>query len=200
MSARQNLHSQLSPRRRHECKTKRHLSVTPAHRTPSASLLQLGSHPRFFIPSLYLTVLSHTGALPAALTLAARAAFLDLQVPKTKVISTLSEAADEDELSGIKAAVRRKGAKIGRRGQKADGTGAEWELDGGRTGGMEGREGLPVLVTLNMVSLDGGGAGRGGVRVLVWVWVWVWICDIRHGWVCGESGRKVADVAPLEAL
>lgn len=119
---------------------------------PTSLSLALALTPRFFIPSLYLTVLSHTGALPSALILAARAAFLDLAIPKTKVISTMSLAENEDDLSGIKAAVRRKGPKVGRRGQSATGTGAEWELDGGGTEGLGGAENLPVLVTLNMVS------------------------------------------------
>lgn len=109
---------------------------------------------RFFIPSLHLTVLTSSGSLPSALTLAARAAFLDLRIPKTKFISTESALENEEDLSGIKAAVRRKGGLKGKKSAAAAAAnGAEWELDS-TAGGlerMEGAEGLPVLITLNLV-------------------------------------------------
>ena len=111
---------------------------------------------RFFIPSLHLTVLTSSGALPAALTLAARAAFLDLRIPKTKIISTESALENEEDLSGIKAAVRRKGGPKGKKSTAAAASnGAEWELDtsGGGVERMQGAEGLPVLITLNLVCL-----------------------------------------------
>ncbi len=109
---------------------------------------------RYFIPSLHLTLLSTSGNIITALILAARAAFQDLRVPKTKVIST-GAAEDTDEqkdLSGIKAAVRAN--RAGGRGKgKGAARGAEWELDmeGDGTMRMEGREKLPILITLNLV-------------------------------------------------
>ena len=109
---------------------------------------------RYFIPSLHLTILSSSGALPSTLTLAARAAFLDLRIPKTKVISTESALENEEDLSGIKAAVRRKGGLKGKKSAAAAAAnGAEWELDatGGGVEKVRGAEGLPVLVTLNLV-------------------------------------------------
>lgn len=59
---------------------------------------------------------------------------------------------EQKDLSGIKAAVR--AGRSGRgKGRSADGV--EWELDleGDGTMRLEGREKLPVLVTLNLVSV-----------------------------------------------
>ena len=107
---------------------------------------------RFFVPALHLTILSSSAALPSTLILAAYAAFQDLHIPKTKVISTESAQENEEDLSGIKAAVQKKGLK----GKKTKGTGVEWELDSTGNGVVKlaGREGLPVLVTLNLVRLS----------------------------------------------
>lgn len=124
---------------------------------------------RYFIPHLHLTLLSATSGSPlTALVIAARAAFLDLRIPSTKRIGWESTTVEvdggegtgtgvkESDLSGIKAAVR-----AGRTGGKGKGKaavrGEDWDLDmstaGGRgVGFMDGREGLPVLVTLNLVS------------------------------------------------
>jgi exosome complex component RRP42 len=56
----------------------------------------------------------------------------------------------EKDLSGIKAAVR---AGRGGRGKgKAAVRGGDWELVLGEEDRLEGREKLPVLVTLNLVS------------------------------------------------
>ena len=113
---------------------------------------------RYFVPHLHLTVLSTTSAsIPTALLIASRAAFFDLRIPKIKrigyelVSSGQAEEGDKD-LSGIKAAVR--GSK-GRGKAKGVMRGSEdWDLDledGDGTAHLEGRDSLPVLVTLNLV-------------------------------------------------
>ena len=115
---------------------------------------------RYFIPHLHLTLLSASaGSVPTALTLASRAAFSSLRIPKIKrigweAISTLSEGIEGDQI-GIKGAVNTKRRGKGRgQGGPAD----EWDLDldgpGDGTEYMERREDLPVLITLNMVSLS----------------------------------------------
>lgn len=87
---------------------------------------------------------------------------MDLRIPSTKRIgweetenetqSTYDGVKDTD-LSGIKSALKSgKGKGKGR----AAGKGDEWDLDmttaGGRgVGWMEGRENLPVLITLHLV-------------------------------------------------
>ena len=116
--------------------------------------------PRYFIPHLHLTVLSTSSAsLLPALILASRSAFSALRVPKTKRIgweaTTTSSLTDdrETDLSGIKAAVRAGKGK----GRVAVQGGEDWDLDPGDTGDGAGyiadREGMPVVVTLNLVSL-----------------------------------------------
>ena len=114
---------------------------------------------RYFIPHLHLTVLSTSAAsLLPTLILASRAAFTDLRVPKTKRIgweaaTTTSTTSDEREtdLSGIKAAVRAGKGK----GKTAVRGGEDWDLDPGDSGDgaayIGDREGLPVVVTLNLV-------------------------------------------------
>jgi exosome complex component RRP42 len=90
-----------------------------------------------------------------ALVLAIRSAFADLKVPRTKKIGWEGtehalEMGDGD-LSGIKAAL-----KLGKGGKgkvrRARG-GDDWDLDldGDGVELLQGREGLPVLVTLNLV-------------------------------------------------
>lgn len=60
---------------------------------------------------------------------------------------------EQRDLSGIKAAVR--AGRSGGRGKGKSADGVEWELDleGDGTMKMEGRERLPVLVTLNLVCI-----------------------------------------------
>jgi exosome complex component RRP42 len=109
---------------------------------------------RNFIPHLHLTLLANSGNVLTALVLAARAAFQHLRIPKTKVISSgeAEHADDQKDLSGIKAAVR--AGRVGARGKGKVNDGMEWELDaeGDGTKQMDGKDGLPVLVTLNLVS------------------------------------------------
>lgn len=109
------------------------------------------------MPQVQLTLLSATSGSPlSALVLAVRAAFADLKVPRTKRIGwegaeNVLEMGDGD-LSGIKAAL-----KLGKAGKgkarKVRG-GDDWDLDleGDGVEVMHGRQDLPVLVTLNLVS------------------------------------------------
>ncbi|WVQ93065.1 hypothetical protein IAU59_000129 [Kwoniella sp. CBS 9459] len=137
------------------------------HFIPSIPALAIVPNQKYFQPNLHLTVLSSNGNVATTLVLAARAAFADLQVPKTKVITwTGSEegtgagagGVGEDgvvgkgDLSGIKAAIqvgkgKGKGKYVARGGE-------DWDLDlddGEGTEYLSGREKLPVLVTLNLV-------------------------------------------------
>lgn len=116
------------------------------------------------MPHLHLTLLSTSGNALGALVLAARAAFLDLFVPVTRAI-TLEPAVPADpagaaagagdetdqqrDLSGIKAAVR--ASRLGKGKGRAAARGGDWELDPDEQVRLEGREELPVLVTLNLV-------------------------------------------------
>lgn len=98
-----------------------------------------------------------SGSALTALVLAARAAFSDLHVPRTKKIGwegAADEATHGGDLAGMKAALQAgKGSKGKAKGRRPRG-GDDWELDT-TDGGLEylqGREELPVLVTLNLVS------------------------------------------------
>lgn len=120
------------------------------------------------MPQVQLTLLSATSGSPlSALVIAIRAAFADLKVPRTKRIGyegaeAILEMGDGD-LSGIKAAL-----KLGKGGKgkvrKVRG-GDDWDLDleGDGVEIMQGREVLPVLVTLNLVSraIEVGGKEKG---------------------------------------
>ncbi|WVF65392.1 hypothetical protein IAT40_000119 [Kwoniella sp. CBS 6097] len=144
-------------------------SFISTHFIPSVPALPIVPNQKYFQPNLHLTVLSSNGNVPTTLILAARAAFADLQVPKTKVITwTGTEdgsgagagagGVGEDgvvgkgDLSGIKAAIqvgkgKGKGKYVARGGE-------DWDLDmddGEGTEYLNGRENLPVLVTLNLV-------------------------------------------------
>ncbi|OCF39574.1 hypothetical protein I317_06636 [Kwoniella heveanensis CBS 569] len=143
-------------------------SFISTHFTPSISALPIVPNQKYFQANIHLTVLSSNGNVPTSLILAARAAFADLQVPKTKVITwTGTDAGGEDgsgagvgadgvmgkgDLSGIKAAIqvgkgKGKGKYVARGGE-------DWDLDmddGEGTEYLNGRESLPVLVTLNLV-------------------------------------------------
>lgn len=89
---------------------------------------------------------------------------MDLRIPSTKRIGweeseTISfDGMKDSDLSGIKSAV--KAGRIGGKGKgKAAVKGDEWDLDTTTAGGrgvqwLEGRENLPVLVTLHLVSLS----------------------------------------------
>ncbi|KAK4689365.1 hypothetical protein P7C73_g733, partial [Tremellales sp. Uapishka_1] len=127
--------------------------VSPGYRT----LLFLHSlnprNHRYFIPHLHLTLLSSSGSVPFVLALAARAAFSDLRIPKIKRIGweDVASRTAEGELdaAGIKGAVR-----VGKAKGKGKSRGEEWDLDMDDGEGLEslqGREKLPILVTLNLV-------------------------------------------------
>ncbi|WWC63855.1 uncharacterized protein I303_106460 [Kwoniella dejecticola CBS 10117] len=116
---------------------------------------------KYFQPQLHLSLLSSDGNILTALIIASRSAFADLKIPKIKVIQWTGESESESnaggggvigkgDLSGIKAAIstRRKGKYVTKGNE-------DWDLDlsgdGEGLGYMEGREKLPVLITLNLV-------------------------------------------------
>lgn len=118
------------------------------------------------MPHLHVTVLAAvSGNIFTALALAARAAFLDLRIPATKVVSSaaLEDVAGgehDDDLMGIKAAVRAGRQRRGRGRQAMHGA-DEWELDPESEDlRVEERAGLPVVVTLNLVSYFRLGSAR----------------------------------------
>ncbi|OXG39949.1 hypothetical protein C349_04178 [Cryptococcus neoformans var. grubii Br795] len=136
-------------------------SIVTSHFIPSIPALPILPNKKYFQPHLHLTILSSSGNIPSALILAARSAFADLKVPKTKVISWAGESGEDanggvdvgrGDMSGIKAAIattkgKGKGKMIARGSE-------DWDLDmedGEGVKFLEGREALPVLVTLNMV-------------------------------------------------
>ena len=97
-------------------------------------------------------MLSSDGGLTSALVLAARAAFADLQVPVTKYVgteATEAESAAGGDLAGIKGAIA--AGKGGRGKAKARARGGDdWDIEG-TTAEMDGREELPVPVTLHLI-------------------------------------------------
>ncbi|KAK8844164.1 hypothetical protein IAR55_006958 [Kwoniella newhampshirensis] len=135
-----------------------HLSaILSSHFIPSLPPLPILPNRKYFQPNLHLTLLSSSGSIPSTLVLASRAAFADLKIPKTKIISWTGDADGEGQgdLSGIKAAIAggAKGKGKGKGKYVARG-GEDWDLDledGNGVEYMKGREGLPVLVTLNLV-------------------------------------------------
>lgn len=119
------------------------------HFLPSVPVLRI-TDKKAFVPTLHLTVLGADGSVPMALVLAARAAFCDLAVPKTKVIGW--EGAEDDaragkDMAGIKGAVGAARGKGRARARGAD----DWDLEDGSTEHMANRDTLPVLVTLHLV-------------------------------------------------
>ncbi|ORY24193.1 ribosomal protein S5 domain 2-type protein [Naematelia encephala] len=130
-------------------------SLLSDHFVPSLPPLPILPPTKYFIPHLQLTVLSAAAAaVPTALALAARAAFCDLKIPKTKRIGWEGAEVDattgEGDLAGIKAAVK---AGRGRGKARRAGGGDDWDLDldGEGVEALQAREELPVLVTLNLV-------------------------------------------------
>ncbi|BEI85821.1 hypothetical protein CcaverHIS002_0601080 [Cutaneotrichosporon cavernicola] len=120
------------------------------HFVPSVSPLKI-TETRAFIPSLHIALLSCDGAIASALTLAARGAFADLQVPVTKVVGMEEEDAEtQADLAGIKGAIAAGRAGKGKGRARARG-GDDWDIEGD-SAPLEGREELPVLVTLNLVG------------------------------------------------
>ncbi|KAK1922729.1 ribosomal protein S5 domain 2-type protein [Papiliotrema laurentii] len=130
-------------------------SIIADHFIPSLPALPIVPPTKYFVPHLHLTLLSASSGSPlSALFLAARSAFIDLKIPRTKQIGW--EGAQNDlemgdgDLSGIKAALKVKGkGKVSRRPRGGD----DWDLDreGDGEDVLDGREDLPVLVTLNLV-------------------------------------------------
>lgn len=106
---------------------------------------------RAFLPSLHLTLVSADGNIITALALAARAAFADLEVPDTKVIAwtgddDASSVADKSGFGALKDGAKGKG-KGKARAKGLD----DWDLGEG-THHIDGREDLPVLLSLNLVQ------------------------------------------------
>ncbi|ORX39288.1 hypothetical protein BD324DRAFT_619139 [Kockovaella imperatae] len=144
-------------------------SLLSDHFVPSIPPLPILPPTKYFIPHLQLTIISaSSGSIPSTLFIAARAAFSDLKIPKTKRIgwegATKGHNGDretddggmdmeESDLSGIKAAVRggRKGP--GGKSGRARVGGDEWDLDPSGDGleVLQEREKLPVLIILNLI-------------------------------------------------
>lgn len=114
------------------------------HFVPSVPRLVI-TETKAFVPTLHLALLSADGGVAAALALSARAAFVDLQVPKVKVVEWEGEEENKD-LAGIKGAIGAGKGKGRARARGAD----DWDIDGD-TEDMKEREELPVCVTLNLV-------------------------------------------------
>ncbi|WRT69238.1 uncharacterized protein IL334_006222 [Kwoniella shivajii] len=145
-------------------------SLVSSHFTPSLTPFTIIPNTKFFQPQIHLTVLSSDGNIPSGLIIACRAAFSDLKIPRTKIISWTGENDDHNDtsqqggqgdLSGIKAAISRGTNKNGKgKGRYIARGGEDWDLDLNRENGsasldgteyMSGRENLPVLITLNLV-------------------------------------------------
>ncbi|ODO09484.1 hypothetical protein I350_03084 [Cryptococcus amylolentus CBS 6273] len=137
-------------------------ALLTSHVTPSLPALPILPNKKYFQPHLHLTLLSSAGNVPTALSIAARAAFSDLRVPKTKVISWVGEPGEEEgaevakgDMSGIKAAIA--ASKTKGKGKLVVKGNEDWDLDmedGDGVAYLEGREQLPVLVALNLASLS----------------------------------------------
>ncbi|WWD21176.1 hypothetical protein CI109_105660 [Kwoniella shandongensis] len=131
-------------------------SLLSTHFIPSISPFPILPGKKYFQPHLHLTLLSNSGSMLSTLVLASRAALSDLRIPKTKIISWTGneDALETGDLSGIKAAIAGGGGKGGKRNKYVARGGEDWDLDlddGKGVEYMKGREGLPVLVTLNLV-------------------------------------------------
>ncbi|WVW79537.1 hypothetical protein I302_101506 [Kwoniella bestiolae CBS 10118] len=133
-------------------------SILQSHFIPSIAPLPIIPNQKYFQPHLHLTLISSDGNVLSALVLAARSAFSDLRLPKIKIISWVGENGETEgegegvigkgDLSGIKAAIKSKS----KRGRNITKGGEDWDLDLSEDlVYMEGREGLPVLITLNLV-------------------------------------------------
>ncbi|TXT09102.1 hypothetical protein VHUM_02576 [Vanrija humicola] len=114
------------------------------HFLPTIPALRI-SDKKAFVPTLHLTLLSADGGVLSTLALAARAALADLSVPRTKEIGW-EGVSDEHDMAGIKGAVGGAKGKGRARARGAD----DWDLDGGEAP-LDGRDELPVLVTLFLV-------------------------------------------------
>lgn len=114
------------------------------HFVPSIPHLVI-TESKAFVPTLHLALLSADGGVAAALALAARAAFVDLEVPKVKVVEWEGEEENKD-MAGIKGAIGAGKGKGKARARGAD----DWDIDG-ETEPLKEREDLPVCVTLNLV-------------------------------------------------
>ncbi|KAL1407530.1 hypothetical protein Q8F55_006963 [Vanrija albida] len=115
------------------------------HLLPTLPELRI-TEKRAFVPALHLTLVAADGGVLSALGVAARAALSDLEVPRTREIGWEGAGGDERDLAGIKGAVGGAKGKARARARGAD----DWDLDDG-SGPLDGREDLPVLVTLFLV-------------------------------------------------
>ncbi|GMK56099.1 hypothetical protein CspeluHIS016_0211550 [Cutaneotrichosporon spelunceum] len=88
---------------------------------------------------------------PKALQTLSASALADLEVPITKVVGMEEEDAEtQADLAGIKGAIAAGRAGKGKGRARARG-GDDWDIEGD-AGPLNGREDLPVLVTLNLVG------------------------------------------------
>ncbi|WWC98141.1 hypothetical protein V866_005032 [Kwoniella sp. B9012] len=134
-------------------------SILQSHFIPSIPPLVIIPNQKYFQPQIHLTLISSDGNVLSALVLGARSAFADLKLPKIKIISWVGENGENEgegaegvigkgDLSGIKAAIKSKS----KRGRDITKGGEDWDLDLSEDlVHIDGREELPVLVTLNMV-------------------------------------------------
>ncbi|KAK6906196.1 hypothetical protein I203_100181 [Kwoniella mangroviensis CBS 8507] len=134
-------------------------SILQSHFIPSIPPLVIIPNQKYFQPQLHLTLISSDGNVLSALVLGARSAFADLKLPKIKIISWVGENGENEgegaegvigkgDLSGIKAAIKSKSKK----GRNITKGGEDWDLDLSEDlDHIDGREELPVLVTLNLV-------------------------------------------------
>ncbi|WVO15328.1 hypothetical protein L204_102984 [Cryptococcus depauperatus] len=131
-------------------------SLLTSHFIPFLSPLTIIENKKYFQPQLHVTVMSAAGNIASVVFLAARAAFADLRVPNTKVITWTGEmeegAGEAVDLTGIKASIA--AGKTKGKGRSVISGSEDWDLNTEEEIGyhhVESRERLPVLVTLNLV-------------------------------------------------
>ena len=108
-------------------------------------------HRKSWTLNLETIILSSDGGnLHDVLTLAARSALYDMKIPRTRGVGYQdNRTLDNEELSGMKGLL--KGGKAGKKNNEVD---FELESYWDQGAPLEGREDLPVCVTLNVVSLS----------------------------------------------
>lgn len=112
--------------------------------------LMILPHRKAWTLNLETIILSSDGGnLHDVLTLAARSALYDLKIPRTRGVGYQdNRTLDNEELSGMKGLL--KGGKAGKKNNEVD---FELESYWDQGAPLDGREDLPVCVTLNVVRL-----------------------------------------------